>query len=198
MINDISGSNDKKYKRLFVGVGLKEEVCSYFYDLTLRLSDSNKDIRPIPKQNIHITLKFLGNIKKSEIDKIYKSIEASLESKNSFKFHIAGLLDGFPKLSSARILYGVIGEGNEKLGELQHIVDSSLADIGFESDERKFIPHITIARMKNPVNFTSLTACIKLKEFKDNTCDKVILFESILSRKGSIYLVEKEFFFRKI
>lgn len=186
-------ANDKEYKRLFIGIGLKDEVCSYFYDLTLKLSNGNKDIKPIPPKNIHITLKFLGNVKKSEINKVCKSIEISLKSKKTFKFNIKDLLDGFPRLSSARILYGVVGQGDKEVVELHYAVDNSLSLIGFEKDERKFIPHITIARMKNPVNITSLTTGLHLREFKDNICDKVILFESILSRRGSEYIIEKEF-----
>jgi len=186
-------ANDKEYKRLFIGIGLKDEVRSYFYDLTLKLSNGNKDIKPIPSKNIHITLKFLGNVKKSEINKVCKSIEISLKSKKTFKFNIKDLLDGFPRLSSVRVLYGVVGQGDKDVAELHYAVDNSLSLIGFEKDERKFIPHITIARMKNPVNITSLTAGLQLREFKDNICDKVILFESILSRRGPEYIIEKEF-----
>ncbi|MCE5328870.1 RNA 2',3'-cyclic phosphodiesterase [bacterium] len=168
--------NDKESKRLFIGISLADKIRSYFYDLTLKLSAESKDIKPVPEQNIHVTLKFLGNVKKSEINKIYKTISSSLELKNDFKFDISSSLDGFPKFSSSRILYGVIGEGNKKIEELYHTIEDSLSGIGFEKDVRKFIPHITIARMKDLVNFTGLTANLQLKEFKDNICDKVILF----------------------
>ncbi len=193
MLEKSSHANDKNYKRLFIGIKLADEICNYFYNLTLKLSSENINIKPVPEQNIHITLKFLGNIKKDEIDKICKTISSSLKSKSDFKFNIGNSLDGFPEFSSSRILYGVIREGSKKIEELYYAIENSLAGIGLEKDIRKFIPHITIARMKSPVNFAVLTANIQLKEFKNNICDKVILFESILSRRGPDYLIEKEF-----
>ena len=72
-----------------------------------------------------------------------------------------------------------------------------MSDIGIEKDVRKFIPHITIARMKKPVNLEDLTANIKLEKFDNNICDKIILYESILSRTGPEYIIEKEFLLGK-
>lgn len=186
-------SRDKESKRLFIGISLSEEICNYFYDLMLNLSKINKDIQPIPPQNIHITLKFLGNVKESDLESITANIKLSLKESESFKFNIENSLDGFPRLSASRIIFGTIGDGSSEMENLFNIIKDNVSKIGFNREEKRFIPHITIARMKFPVNFADLIENLQFKIFKNISCNKVILFESILSRKGPEYLIEKEF-----
>jgi 2'-5' RNA ligase len=180
-------------KRLFIGISLEKEICEYFHGLTLELSKINKDVRVIPPQNIHITLKFLGNIKKDDIDIIYENIGVSLKGFKSFKFDLNSMLDGFPRTSAARILFGTIGKGSEEMENLFIKVKDGISKMGIDREEKKFIPHFTLARMKFPINFAGMLENLKIEEFKDIKCAKVILFESILSRKGPEYLIEKEY-----
>jgi len=184
---------DKRYKRLFIGISLSKGICDYFYNLTLNLSKENNNIKPIPPQNIHITLKFLGNVKTQELENIYSNIELSLKDIKNFKFNINDNLDGFPKITSSRILFASIGDGSAQMEEIFEKIKKNLSKIGFNRDEKKFIPHITIARMKLPINFTGLIENLNLKKFENIKCDKIILFESILSSKGPQYLIEKVF-----
>lgn len=184
---------NKELKRLFIGISLEKEICEYFHKLTLDLSKINKDVRVIPPQNVHITLKFLGNIKKEDIDIIYENIGISLEGFKSFKFDLSSILDGFPRVSAARILFGTIGNGSEEMEKLFMKVKDGISKIGIDREEKRFIPHFTLARMKFPINFTGLLENIEIKEFKNIKCSKVTLFESILSRKGPEYLPEKEY-----
>ncbi|HEY5500814.1 MAG TPA: RNA 2',3'-cyclic phosphodiesterase [Candidatus Humimicrobiaceae bacterium] len=188
--------DDKELKRLFIGISLGEEICEYFYGLTMDLSKINKDIRVIPPQNIHITLKFLGNIKKDEVDIICKNIGLSLNGFNSFKFDLSRMLDGFPKTSAARILFGTIEKGSEEMENLFIKIKDGISKMGIDREEKKFIPHFTLARMKFPINFTEMLENIKIEEFKDIKCNKIILFESILSRQGPEYLIEKEYYLK--
>lgn len=189
--------NNKEYKRLFIGISLREEICNYFHDIALNLNAKNNEVKPVHQKNIHITLKFIGNVNKKIISKICKIISSSLDSKPSFKFDIGDSFDGFPSFTSSRILYGVVVKGIKEIEELYYLIEDNLSDIGIEKDVRKFIPHITIARMKKPVNLEDLTANIKLEKFDNNICDKIILYESILSRTGPEYIIEKEFLLGK-
>jgi len=184
---------DKEFKRLFIGINLEKEICEYFHKLTLDLSKINKDVRVIPPQNVHITLKFLGNIKKEDIDIIYENIGRSLKGFKSFVFDLNNILDGFPRLSAARILFGTIGSGSEEMENLFIKVKEGISKIGIDREEKRFIPHFTLARMKFPINFAGMLENIKIEEFKNIKCSKIILFESILSRKGPEYLIEKEY-----
>lgn len=186
--------DDKELKRLFIGISLEEEICEYFYKVTMDFSKINKDIRVIPPQNIHITLKFLGNIKKDEVDIISNNIGLSLIGLKSFKFDLSRILDGFPKTSAARILFGTVEKGSEEMENLFMKIKEGISKMGIDREEKKFIPHFTLARMKFPINFTDMVEDIKVEEFKDINCNKIILFESILSRKGPEYLIEKEYY----
>ena len=192
MENNIQISN-KNYKRLFIGISLSKKICNYFYELTLNLSKINSYIKPVPSQNIHITLKFLGNVEINDLNNVYSNIEFSLREIKSFQFTINDFFDGFPKLSTSRILFGTISKGSEEMENIFEVIKENLSKIGFNRDEKKFIPHITIARMKFPVNFIGLFDNLKLKKFENIKCNKIILFESILSGRGPQYLIEKEF-----
>jgi RNA 2',3'-cyclic 3'-phosphodiesterase len=184
---------DKNYKRLFLGISLGKEICDYFNKLAISLVEINSNIKPVLTQNIHITLKFLGNISNNDLSNVCSLISISLNKVESFIFDIDDSLDGFPKLTNARILFGKVNRGTENIKNIFEIIEADLSKIGFKSDEKNFIPHITIARMKIPVNFTGSFDNLKLKKFKNIGCDKVTLFESILSPKGAVYLNEKEF-----
>ena len=184
-------------KRLFIGVGLPEEVTHYFYNLAKALSYKNQIIKPIQYENIHLTIKFIGDTKIDEITKINQSIESAAKEIHAFHFSIINKLEGFPNFLNARILYGVIGKGTSEFTNLFANVEDELERIGIKKEQRKFIPHITIARMKKNINFSNIINELDLKKFDDLICCKINLYESVLSKEGANYFVIKEFYLKR-
>lgn len=180
-------------KRLFIGVGLPEEVTHYFYNLAKALSYKNQIIKPIQFENIHLTIKFIGDTKIDEITKISQSIKDAVKEFHAFNFSIINKLEGFPNFLNARILYGAIGKGTSEFTNLFINVEDELEKIGISKEQKKFIPHITIARMKKNISFLNITDELDLKKFDDLDCDKINLYESVLSKEGANYFVLNEF-----
>ena len=138
-------------------------------------------VKWVEKENLHITLKFLGETdKKTDIEKKIKEIE------NRFSPFEVSLKDigAFPTPKRARILWIGVEEGMEKLCELFKAIDNKTAELGFEEETRKFTPHITFARVKKEKY--SLPENINFS-FDPFPVNEVVLFKSTLTPKGAIY-----------
>jgi len=179
-------SNKGKHKRIFIGIRIPQDICMYYYDLANFFSKSNKYIKPVIPKNIHFTLKFIGSIEIEKLERMKMALEEELKNVKCFEYDIEGKLDGFPKFENARILYGVIGNGRIDIEKIFKMIEKSISFLRLETEKNKFVPHITIARIKNNINL-SLIALEKftLKDFKRIKCDRITIYESILSPSGA-------------
>ena len=187
--------NKSGHKRIFIGIRIPQNICEYYYDLVVNLSKSNKYVKPIIPKNIHLTLKFIGTIEIKKLEKMKMVLEKELKNVKCFEYNIKDRLDGFPRFKNARILYGVIGNGSNDIENIYKRIENSISFLGLKTEKKKFVPHITIARLKNDVDL-SLIGIEKsvLKDFKKIKCDKITIYESILSPSGADYVVEKEIY----
>jgi 2'-5' RNA ligase len=143
-----------------------------------------------PKEKLHITLLFLGEVKKNNFGSIIDRLKTINPPTLSFTFSKAS---AFPSISSARviILEGIDETGNSYM--LYQSICENLQPLGFIPD-KTFKPHITLARIKK-VKSISLTNYLNIPfaPFKFET-KKFALMESKLLAEGSIYRLIKEFF----
>ncbi|GMR04302.1 MAG: RNA 2',3'-cyclic phosphodiesterase [Thermodesulfobacteriota bacterium] len=150
--------------------------------------DFNKRVSWVNPSNIHLTLKFLGEVDETRIDQIGEALEKAASGIRPFSLS-TGKLGGFPNIANPRVLWLGL-EGGEEAVELQKKIDETLAGLGFEKEKRAFHPHLTLARIRNPADGRALGAlAIKLRhdiniEF---TVDSFILFRSKLTPSGAEY-----------
>jgi len=154
----------------------------------------------VKPQNLHLTLKFLGDISPRQLEEIKRIIAEVSRQTISFKIKLDDL-GVFPGLRQARIIW--IGISQDSL--VKHLAGSlktKLAAIGIAKEKREFSSHITIARVKNPLNPTDLET--ELKKAKNELLDAnlefnsggITLFESVLGRGGAAYTVLEKANFR--
>jgi len=148
----------------------------------------------VGKNDLHLTLKFLGNISEEQIEKIKKTF-----SDISFpKFEIKiGEIGFFPSESYVRVIW--VGLIADELKKLKETIDKNLLDIGINSDGREFSSHITVARVKkikDKDNFLKKIKELKLKKMSFPV-EKVTLMKSELTRDGPNYKVLGEFNLKK-
>ncbi len=132
--------------RCFFSINLPEKIrenVSHFISLLKRKESS---ISWIPEKNLHITIKFLGNVSKVNVERLIKySKEISM---NDFKVVFSNL-GVFPSLNKPRVLWIGVSEGRNELLKLFNSLDEKSYLIGVKKDKREYVPHLTIARCRS-------------------------------------------------
>ncbi|MGH8003771.1 MAG: RNA 2',3'-cyclic phosphodiesterase, partial [Limisphaerales bacterium] len=142
----------------------------------------------VKKENLHLTLKFLGETPLEKLDDLKKNLSASLKGQTAFPFSLSGA-GGFPNLNRARVLWVGVSEGKEKLAELAQRVEKATRPLGFPSENRGFSAHLTVGRVKEGRLSEGLLAKVRACTFeaKGIIVSEVVLYQSVLAPEGSVY-----------
>ena len=143
------------------------------------------DAKPTKIDQIHFTLKFLGEIDEIRCEQVKDTIKKI--SFSSFDLLLKGV-GGFPNLKNPRVIWIRIDEnGVEKLTALANEIGMKLTSLGFE-DDKKFKPHLTIFRVKKKINDISvMMKNYQTIDFGTQTVSKIKVKRSVLSPKGPEY-----------
>lgn len=128
--------------RLFIGIDVSAEIRDRLADVQQILN--RKGIKIVEKENIHFTLKFLGEVEDRRVE-VIKDALSRIES-NAFKLHVKGI-GFFPPSGSIRIVWAGVEEGKNEMVDIARKIDNSLKKLGFKK-EKNFVAHATIARVK--------------------------------------------------
>ncbi len=178
--------------RLFVALELSEEV-------RRRLVECQRELKKIPEartvaaDNLHLTVKFLGEIPEAEVERVAEEVGLSLASFAPFKMTVRGL-GCFPDARNPRVLWAA-AEPHNGPARMNRELESRLAPLGV-AEEKRFAAHITIARFRAVPNRARLDEIIEHnaeKVFGRVDAHRVVLMRSQLSASGSVYAVVKTF-----
>ena len=156
------------------------------------LRETGADLKLVKPENIHVTMKFLGNSPKTIVDGIHGEMKKIAFT--PFKIEIKGL-GAFPNLRRIRVIWTGIREGARDLREIYNQLEFNLRALGFEPDKKGFSPHLTIARVRTGRNKDSLIRCIEQladQEFGVIEAKCLRLKRSVLTPKGPIYSILRE------
>jgi RNA 2',3'-cyclic 3'-phosphodiesterase len=174
--------------RAFIAVIIDPQIIQRIRSVTAELRPKLPEFRWVNPANLHITLKFLGNIEAEQVDPIAEALKGAVRAFPPFSINAKGL-GVFPGITRARVLW--IGLEDGQLTRLAQVVEDSLQKIGFPPEQRGFQPHLTIGRWRQPDvrNKYLLNALEKWRgyEFGTSHIDSIVLFQSILSREGARY-----------
>jgi RNA 2',3'-cyclic 3'-phosphodiesterase len=142
------------------------------------------EVRWVRPENIHLTLKFLGDVAENDLARVAEALEPVHLRHAPFEAGISGF-GAFPSARRARILWASIGEGSEPLRALARDVEASLEPLGFEREDRAYVPHLTLGRARGrPIALEAAEASSAIPGF---TVHNVELVESVLDAAGSAY-----------
>jgi len=179
--------------RSFVAFDIdSKQVLNRLCEAQSNLLRSGADLNLVEPRNIHITLRFLGDITPSMVDKIGQEMQ-NITFK-SFDVEIKGV-GVFPNLRYAKVIWAGIQEGEEELGEIFGQLEPRLRLLGFAPDTKGFSPHLTIARVRSGRNKSELTTSVtemNAFEFGKVKAESLRLKKSVLTPQGPIYSVLKE------
>ena len=153
------------------------------------LGHEPRGIKWVVPENIHLTLKFLGDIDDSAVGEICTVVACAGDGLKPFDISI-GSLGCFPPSKPARILWAGLAEPSTQLMQLQESVDRELAQIGFAPEHRGFSCHFTLARIRQLQLGRDVQNLIADRPAGETICQEVAeiaIFQSELTREGPIY-----------
>lgn len=179
--------------RVFIAIELNQQTLHAIEKQTARLRQTvgNDIIRWVPSQNMHLTLKFIGDIAASHVDFLKQLIMQEAASHSKFEMQIGGL-GSFPNSRMPRILWVGLHAPPE-LASLHKGIETGASRLGYEKEERPFSPHLTLGRARqniDPAELTKVRAAldtIQLGNIANTRVDSVHLFKSDLQPGGSVY-----------
>ncbi len=173
--------------RAFVAIEISEDVRAALDRVRQELARTPAQVKWVAPANVHLTLKFLGEIE-TETAEAAKGAMGAAAGGGPFTFEVAGL-GSFPPGRKPRVVWaGVIG-GADAIARVQTKLDAALGSLGF-ARERDFVPHLTIGRVKSPRGADALAAAIARHAdtaFGSSVASEMVLFESTLTPQGAVY-----------
>jgi len=136
--------------RAFIAVELPLEIRQNVQHATSNLRrDTGSLIRWVAMENMHLTLKFLGDIPTANVEVLTQMIRAEADSFHCFDIHLTGI-GSFPNPKRPRVIYIGI-QAPAELEAFQRQLESATRRLGYNSEERAFAPHLTIGRVRQNI-----------------------------------------------
>lgn len=188
--------------RIFIAINLPEKIKKELGKFQIQFSEL--PARWVKKENLHITLAFLGYIKDECLPKIIETVKEVAKKHSPFSINLIKITYGPPKIFPPRMVWA-IGEKSVEIGNLQNDLKNSLMGLSIpqleEEEGRGFIPHITLARIRKwefkqiePEERPIIDEDIHL----NFNVDSIEIMESHLKRGGPQYEILQSFLLQKI
>jgi len=178
--------------RIFIALELPESVRERLGQLQGKLKGTESRMKWVDTSLIHLTMKFLGEIKEKNLEKVIQTARNVAGRFFVFKLRI-GEVGAFPNFSSPRVIWVGIEESKDKLEILAAELEEKLGQEGFSRSSRKWTSHLTLARVKVLREREKLKALIwqHHKEVKgiEAKVKSLSVIKSELTPQGSIYTV---------
>ncbi len=182
--------------RLFTGIDLPEEVKDNLDRVIAALRPAAK-IGWSGRKNFHLTTKFVGEWPEERLAELSGVLRA-LPPRDTIEIEVRGL-GWFPNPRSPRVFWAGVA-APPQLAQLAGETDEALAHLGVPKESRAFSPHLTLARIRQPVPLAALQKAIAglpSDEFGSFRADRFFLFLSELQPSGSVYTRLREFPFAR-
>lgn len=173
--------------RSFLAIEVDNDLIPQITDVQKEFKKTNTRIKYVPQENMHLTLKFFGEIDGEMIEDISLAVEKVIKNYSSFDLNIENC-GCFPNRNVIKVLWLGLREGSP-ITSLQKDLDKEFRKLGFKK-ERNFISHLTIGRVKSPKNKKEIRE--KIDEFENvkigkMTVSRIHLKKSTLTPDGPIY-----------
>ena len=148
-------------------------------------------VRWVPPQNMHLTLKFLGDVSSNSLEFLRQLLRTEAENVPAFDIHLVGL-GAFPNLKRPRVIY-ISLQAPAALDILQRAIESASRRLGYEPEERPFSAHLTLGRVRQNANAADQQQIRRAIEgtqvdvLGTARVDSVHLYKSELHPGGSVY-----------
>ncbi len=174
--------------RCFISVDIEDQsILDALEEAQRRLRGTGADLKCVERGNIHITVRFLGDVREGLVAELQRLVSDT--AFNPFRVEFRGL-GAFPSLRRPRVVWAGISDGVEELAAIFRRLEPELVGMGFRPEGRGFSPHITLARVRSGRNRDRLVEEVMAHAddvFGEMEVRHIRLKKSVLTPGGPIY-----------
>jgi 2'-5' RNA ligase len=175
--------------RTFIAIPITDAVAGFLRRMQGRLQSPRMKVRWVAVGNIHLTLKFLGDIDASQVPDIAAQMDAAAGSMPFFWLQARGA-GAFPSFRRVRVLWVGLDGDLDRLRSIQASLETGLQSIGFEKDPRGFRAHLTLGRVRRQSKVPTIDESLEsLQEMVSDSfrVERLLLYQSVLDPAGAHY-----------
>jgi RNA 2',3'-cyclic 3'-phosphodiesterase len=176
--------------RAFLAIELPASLRPVLSRAQEELKKSGADVKWVPVGNIHITLKFFGNITEEQVTDLSEAVTALAAGQEPFTLAVTDA-GAFPTPKSPRVVWLGVGGELDVVQEFYRRLEIAFAALGFPPEDRPLSPHLTLGRVKSPAGRTALIQALVYlppPTAPPFQVSEVVLFRSNLTPRGATYL----------
>jgi 2'-5' RNA ligase len=182
-------SNQSAEIRSFIAIEIPSDVRRFLSDLISQLKRTGADVKWVRPESIHLTLKFLGNVRADLIPQIAATIAPAFVDFAPAAVSASGV-GVFPGMRRPRVVWAGVTDPGGRLAGLASNIENRLEPLGFEREQRSFNPHLTLGRVNSGRGASELADTItRLADAQGPsfTAEHAVLFQSVLTPAGAVY-----------
>lgn len=175
--------------RSFLGIEIPENMKKRCVSIQKSLQNRGFDIKFVEKENLHWTVKFLGDLTEKEVRKSEEIVKKIVKTFEPFKIKAQGI-GVFPNFSYIKTVWVDISKNKTSFKSLIEKIDEELERKGFRKEKHEITPHLTLGRVKSGKNKKKLRKTLEnMKNVKvgEMEINEITLYKSKLTPKGPIY-----------
>ena len=175
--------------RTFIAIELPEKIIYTIKKVQEEIKSYGLKIRWVRPENIHLTLKFLGDTKAADTENVARAVSESVTDYPPISLAVKGI-GVFPGIKRPRVIWLGVSNQLDVLTTFQKTLDEKLEAIGFPKENRPFRGHLTLGRIKSKIDPKTLHDVLKeFIQFESEHffADRIILYKSELKPKGAVY-----------
>lgn len=179
--------------RCFISVDVDDPIIlDELVSFQSALKGTGADVKCVEMENIHLTLRFLGDVRQGLLGQLSNLVE-EVEF-DPFRMELRGI-GAFPNLRRPRVVWVGLTEGADELSRIFNDLEADLTELGFRPESRGFSPHITLARVRSGRNRAQLVEQLMMHAddgFGGSLVESIRLKKSVLTPRGPIYSIIAE------
>jgi len=187
----------KKY-RLFIAINLNDIIKSQISEMIGDINTNFNYVKWVKPENLHITLKFLGDTPEEKLKDIKKTLLAVALDHNEFSLVLADS-GVFPDFKGPRVIWLGISQGKDNVKAIRDHLEDELVKTGFSQENKEFKGHITLGRVKKPEkNLAHFFKNFKPEPMETQKITAIDLMKSTLYPSGPVYDILETYPLKKI
>jgi len=175
--------------RTFLAIDLDDDIRMGLLEAMRQLDAPGQRINWVAEHQLHVTMKFLGDVPDSAIQDVCDAMADSAGAVEAFDFCVRGVT-AVPPRGELRMLWADVDDSTGLMNALHDELDNRLSGISPHDEDRKFSPHVTLARIKFAKNPLALRKAVEpwaRHEFGTQRCAEIVAYASQLTADGPIY-----------